>query len=183
MKKILIVLAFIFEIANSANCQTQHYNQVKIDFMPGFAVATSNGVLGGFSLSFEPHYRISDNLAIGVRFESALIQHVFSVDGYSNHAISAVTSYAATVDHYFGNGRLRKFVGAGIGGYIISDVSYFQVVTNPTVVKIGGFPRIGFEYGHFRLAAEYNLMPLHSSYFDLKAGFFFGGGLKKLQKK
>ncbi len=41
-------------------------------------------------------------------------------------------------------------------------------------------PRVGFEYGHFRTAIEYNAVgktgAINNNYLGIKLGFFIGGG-------
>ena len=81
------------------------------------------------------------------------------------------------------NGGFRPFLGAGAGIFSQQSVNYDSSTdTNTGLVKGGSkfglFPRAGFEAGHFRLSAEYNILGNNSNYAAFKIGFFFGGGKK-----
>jgi hypothetical protein len=76
-------------------------------------------------------------------------------------------------------GQIRPFVGVGLGIYSQSESLF------------GFYPRLGFDWGHFTFALEYNLIPncfedydyqsdsiITSSayYFGVRVGGFFFGG-------
>jgi hypothetical protein len=48
----------------------------------------------------------------------------------------------------------------------------------PGASSFGFFPRVGFETGHFRMSAAYDIVGNNSSYVAFTIGFFFGGGKK-----
>lgn len=111
--------------------------------------------------------------------------------------IGANASYVATYDYYIHNGvsSLAPFLGCGMGYYQVANVEddggNFESASDiATDGKFGGMLRAGFDWGKFRLAAEYN--PIGSSdlrntnndiigtakngYIGLSLGAFFGGG-------
>jgi len=107
-------------------------------------------------------------------------------------------------DYYFNNGlnSFAPFVGAGYGSFRIIDV-YMQVQSGEqynyqydnlpeTRAVAGGVIRTGFEWGKFRMALEYYILPQtlkydaadimrstgssKNSYISLNLGFYLGGG-------
>ncbi|MEX1239772.1 MAG: hypothetical protein WEB30_08645 [Cyclobacteriaceae bacterium] len=48
--------------------------------------------------------------------------------------------------------------------------------------KIGFYPRVGFDAGHFTVNLDYNIVPetagIKNSYLGIRIGGFFGGGKK-----
>lgn len=180
MKKILFVAAFL-SVAISSNSQSTNYKAFKVDLTFGYAIpsADASGVKGGVTFTLEPHYRITDDIAVGVRFEGAALG--YQVAGSSDPKISVLASYCATGEYYFMKGGFRPFAGAGLGIFSSSSVtvgSGNSAAVIAGVSKFGYFPRLGFETGHFRVAGEYNILPDKAGYLAFKLGFFFGGGKK-----
>jgi len=181
MKKNLFLISFM---AVSIMASAQSYKKVKVDLSLGYAIPTmgGGGTKGGVTFTVEPHYRIMDELALGIRFEGAALAYVNNLGNNSNTSVAVLSSYCATGDYYFGNGGFRPFAGAGLGLFNSASInintqsgSGTQVV--PGTSQFGFFPRAGFETGHFRMSAEYNIID-NSGYFSTKIGFFFGGGKK-----
>jgi opacity protein-like surface antigen len=143
-------------------------------------------VKGGFIFSNEPKYAIKDNFAVGLKLEGALTAAVLN-QGQTNEEVKVQlrSVYQATGDYYFTNNSFRPFAGAGVG---LMRVNSATASTNTTTTidesaieagtRFAFSPRIGFEVGHFRLAAEYNYGSKNSSYFGIKIGAFAGGGKK-----
>jgi hypothetical protein len=65
-------------------------------------------------------------------------------------------------------------VTAGTGGGSSSAVAAAN--------KIGFYPRVGFDAGHFTVNLDYNIVPetagIKNSYLGIRIGGFFGGGKK-----
>lgn len=130
----------------------------------------------GFLLTLEPAYRVRDNIAVGLRLEA---------EAYPGDPVPVVlASVTINGQYYFSDEKFRPFVGAGLGIFASKEnKSYTQ--------NIGFYPRLGFDWGHFTLALEFNLLPGASSNYDYLTntssnssayylsvrvgGFFFGG--------
>jgi outer membrane protein X len=180
MKKLLLFSAFI-GFAFLAKAQSSMYKAFKVDVDLGYAVRSTGSQTGGAAVTVEPHYRLSDDFALGFRVEGA---------GFITTASSGqkegdlILSYCATGDYYLQKTGFRPFIGAGAGVYhqlIVSGKSG-NVIYTPGATDFGFFPRIGFETGHFRLSAAYDIAGSNSNYFAISIGFFLGGGQKTTAK-
>ena len=204
MKKLFTLgIAFLFSMS-MIHAQSTTFKPFKVDVAFGGAIPAGSGSKGGVLFAVEPKYAVMDQLAVGLRMEIALTARAFVAPDGSSAAgdIKASGSYLATGDYYFSNKAFRPFAGAGVGIYTLAAASVSGDNTgNATAAaasssKFGGMLRAGFEFGHFRLGVEYNLVSktsgtvvydgstvgnidIKNSYLGLKAGFFFGGGRKK----
>jgi hypothetical protein len=154
----------------------QEYGRFKLGLGAGYAGgsdATDVAGGGGLLLTLEPAYRVSDNLAIGLRLEGAAYGSTFS--GWPG----AFGSITINGQYYFSAEQFRPFVGAGLGIYSEYEREF------------GFYPRVGFDWRHFTMALEFNFIPAGSSNYDYLSstsstssayyigvrvgGFFFGG--------
>ena len=202
MKNVLAIFILSSTITLSAKAQDKvHLKPFKFDLSIGYAIPGGEGVKGGIILAGEPKYAVIPNLAVGLRFEGAIIAKFSGYDEDGNAMdtkVKAAGSYLATGDYYFTNNfALRPFAGAGAGIYSIAGIE-----VNSTSGKVsggsefGGMVRAGIEAGHFRLGLEYNMVPKttfegydsdgnyrtgltsSNSYIGIKIGAFIGGGRK-----
>lgn len=193
MKKITYALAFTLLVTSVG--YAQDYRKFKVGVGLGYASAGGYGSSGGAIITFEPAYRIQDNLSIGLRMESALITRGYS-QTFSSASIdvAAIGSFTLNGQYYFNNNAFRPFAGVGLGLYSMADVkadassggSSTQVAAAES--KFGFYPRVGFDYHHFTMSADYNVIPptkdifgageFKNSYFGIRLGFFIGGGKK-----
>jgi hypothetical protein len=182
MKKLLLFAALI-SVSIFANAQSTTYKAFKVDVDFGYAIPSNGtGTKAGATFTIEPHYRVADAFAIGLRLEGAALGYENQID--KNAKISLLTSYCATGEYYFMKGGFRPFVGGGLGLFSQKAVSANGGSGTTTTVRastteFGAFPRIGFEAGHFRMAATYDALGNNASYTSFTIGFFLGGGSKK----
>lgn len=188
----------------------QDYNPVKVGLGLGYARPGGEGSKGGFLMYLEPAYRVNDQIAVGLRLEAALMARVAvvanSTSGSASADVSANASYTLNGQYYFGASSFRPFAGLGFGLYSLASVSA-SVSSSGTgsateevaaANKIGFYPRVGFDVGHFSMNLEYNVIPkttatvvvasgtgtttaestIKNNYLGFKLGFFFGGGRK-----
>jgi hypothetical protein len=178
MKKLLL---FAVLIGFGGLAKAQDYGVFKVDLGLGYAQPSSGGgTKAGAEFTVEPHYRLSDDFAVGVRIEIAAIGRE---DSQGNFNFAALGSYCATGEYYLMNGGFRPFIGAGVGLFDQESVvnknnntNGSGYTTSPQTVGFGAFPEIGFEAGHFRLSIEYNIVGSNNSYAAIGFGAFFGGG-------
>src|SRR5260370_36798079 len=168
MKKLLLFSALIGP-AFLANAQSTTYKAFKVDVDFGYATpsaGTGTGIKAGVTVSVEPHYRLSDDLAVGFRFEGAGLGYQDISGTTMKTHVSLLTSYCPTIEYYFMKGGFRPFGGAGVG--IFSKQSVASSGGNATLVagatNFGFFPRVGFETGHLRLSAAYDIVGNNSNY-------------------
>lgn len=181
MKKLLLLSAFI-GIALLANAQSTTYHAFKVDMDFGYAIPSSgNGTKAGVTFTVEPHYRLSDDFAVGLRFEGAGLGYE-TINGDNNNKVkvSLLTSYCATGEYYLMEGGFRPFVGAGAGFFnqkaFVDNTEIGTVSAAAT--RFGVFPRVGFEASHFRFSIAYDIVGNNSNYAAFTVGFFLGGGKK-----
>lgn len=182
MKKLLLFAALI-GVSFFANAQSTAYKAFKVDVDFGYAIPSDGtGTKAGATFTIEPHYRVIDQFAIGLRFEGAALGYKNDVD--KDAKVSLLTSYCVTAEYYFMKGGFRPFISGGLGLFsqkaVAADASSGTTTTvKASATKFGAFPRIGFEAGHFRMAATYDVLGDNASYTSFTVGFFFGGGRKK----
>ena len=182
MKKLLLFAALI-SVSFFANAQSTTYKAFKVDVDLGYAIPSDGtGTKAGVTFTVEPHYRLDDAFAIGLRFEGAGLGYDNQTDKQAK--VSLLTSYCATAEYYFMKGGFRPFAGGGLGFFsqkaiAETDNSGDNSTIRASATKFGVFPRIGFEAGHFRMAATYDILGNNANYTSFTLGFFFGGGSKK----
>ncbi|MBD1392471.1 hypothetical protein [Mucilaginibacter glaciei] len=192
MKRLILTLVVLTTFILNARSQSENFRAFKVDFSLGYASPANSGSgagssSGGVSFTLHPHYRLSDQFAVGLRVDAALLGYS-TYDAVSNtfsaSQIASLTSYALTGEYYLMDGGFRPFIGAGAGVFSQSSIQVLDAngstIVNGTLLesKIGVFPEVGFEVGHFRVSGDYNFLPNKAGYLGVKMGFFFGGGRK-----
>lgn len=176
-----LAIGFLF----TANAQTDRtFKPFKVDISIGYALPAGSGSKGGGLFALEPKYALNDNLSLGLRMETALTVQGTGTNGeIDNGNVKGSASYLATADYYFNTNRFRPFAGGGAGVYTNASADISQTSTGEDVKsgsRFGFAPRVGFEYGHFRTAFEYNVAgktgTINHNYLGIKIGFFLGGG-------
>ncbi len=177
MKKSFVITCILLISFSLVNAQT--YKLFKVDTQGGYATPlSSDNYKGGFCLAIEPKFNITDNIAVGLKSEAAVLANFDSyADSYGK--FSVVGSTLLTGEYYLGHKVVRPFFGVAAGLYrtiiIDSDVDFEYVGANRT---FGFAPRAGLQIWHFRLVGELNLVK-NANYFSLKFGTTWGGGKRK----
>lgn len=180
---LLVVLAVC---SLELRAQTDKYKAFKVDLSIGFGnpPAVLFSKLPGVSFTLEPHYRLGDALAIGLRFESAALPVGKVSVQYQNVAFNWVNSVCPTLEYYIGHLNFRPFIGIGYGWYNQRTRSIGQTGDSVTVTQkpftLKGYcPEAGFEYKHLRIAVQLNILSARTgNYLEIKIGRFIGGGKK-----
>ncbi len=173
-----------------ANAQSTAFKPFKVDIGTGYASPSGKGSKAGFVFAVEPKYAINDNISLGLRMEAAVMARGFAdVEGQTGSVeVKGSGSYLATGDYYFNTNKFRPFAGVGLGIYRVAGAAVNVTEEEPmpeeveveSETRFGGAPRVGFEYGHFRTAIEYNIAgktgKINNNYLGIKLGFFIGGG-------
>ena len=204
MKKFTTVLLLVLVAAVAS--QAQEFKKFRWNLGLGYAIPGGDGAKGGVLVHSEPAYRVSDQLLVGLRMEFAGMLRGYSDGVSAGGSVSFSGSYALTGQYYFSNSKFRPFAGLGIGTFSLASVSalasadnqYYYVGASGS--KLGFFPRVGFDVGHFNMSLEYNLVGKTSlnaysyttgapsttapkvdqknGYIGIKLGVFIGGGRK-----
>lgn len=195
MKRVLPILAVVM-LASIAS-HAQEYKAFKVGIGLGYGVPSEGS--GGVLVYLEPAYRVNDQIAVGLRLESAaFLGQPISGTPYTTSAFG-VGSFTINGQYYFGNSTFRPFVGAGLGMFTAAGTSTdlggtgFAVTASATL--FGFYPRVGFDLGHFNVSLDYNLIPSQEtdvviggfvtgkqttnySYIGIRVGASIGGGKK-----
>jgi hypothetical protein len=181
MKKLLLLSALI-SFAYFADAQSKTYKAFKVDLDFGYAIPSDGtGTKAGATFTIEPHYRLSDAFALGLRFEGAGLGYENQTGTTEHIKVSLLTSYCLTGDYYFSKGGFRAFAGGGLGMFSQQSESATSGIHGAVIAgatKFGLFPRIGFEAGHFRMSGAYDIIGSNANYLAFTLGFFLGGGKK-----
>lgn len=139
----------------------------------------------------EPSYTLAGKYKLGLRLEQGFFP------------MKQIASKAFSFDYFLYNHRqLGLFAGTGISNFNVTEAGGCGgnapgMITVRNTKHTGAFFRTGLEFQHFRVAAEYNLVPssyvtniatngeslgtviYKNNYLALKAGVLIGGGKKK----
>ena len=168
-----------------SQAQSTVFKPFKVDLALGYAMPSGSGSKAGVLFAVEPKYAVNNNIAMGLRFEGAVMARAAISEANNEFTadVKASGSYVLTGDYYFNNNSFRPFAGLGAGLYTIAAAygeSNGEVVELASTNKFGALSRVGFEAGHFRMAIEYNVVgktgPINNNYLGIKIGAFFGGG-------
>jgi outer membrane protein W len=173
----LILFAALMGLSFLVKAQSTDYHAFKFDLGLGYAEPSSgSGTKAGATFTLQPHYRLTDDFAVGLRYEAALIGYENNTTGDIN--VAALISGCATAEYYLSDSMFRPFVGAGVG--VFDQASANSNDNSSTVTarstNLGGFPEIGFELGHLRVSIDYNIAGSSNNYVAFHIGAFFGGG-------
>jgi len=149
----------------------------------------------GFTVGIEPKFNISDIMNVGLKISTGSFTETINECDFTKTQFSIMGTY----DYYFDvtNSRFVPFAGAGLG---IAGTTFDKFDTSNSADSSGfsEMIRLGFEFGKFRLALSYDIVPsttiqssyydsflnqtittdytIKNSYFGISTGFYFGGG-------
>jgi hypothetical protein len=186
MKKFTSVLCFLLFAAVAVNAQ--EFKKFRLATGLGYAMAGGEGSSGGILYAIEPGYRVNDAICASLRIEGAVVVRGLSesVSSYDASA-AAIGSYTVNGIYYLSNNNFRPYVGVGFGLFnlaaVTSGTSGAGVAAES---KFGFYPRIGFDFNHFNVNIDYNLignttfegsdLEMKNSYIGIRiGGYFFGG--------
>lgn len=193
MKRILTVIMVVAVTAFAA--QAQEFKKFKVGLGGGYALTSGSGAKGGALVYLEPAYRVQDQILVGLRLEWAGMVRGYAEDVDAG-SISASFSGSQGLfgQYYFSNEGFRPFLGLGVGiNKVTTAAASFEAETFVGVQesKVGFFPRVGFDAGHFTLSLDYNIigastlegsaggeLKTKNNYIGIRFGGFFGGGRK-----
>ncbi|MFA8436527.1 MAG: hypothetical protein ACEPOZ_18620 [Marinifilaceae bacterium] len=187
MKKFLSLIVACFLFAGIASAQSDSFKSFRFDAGFLYAIPGGSALDAGAGYYFNPKFHLNDNILVGAKVEGAVLASA-DEDAFD---VSAVVSYAGTFDYYFNTNSFRPFVGADAGIYSLGTVELtaFDAITDNTPEidlgnKFGFAPKVGFSFGHFDMALQYNMIFGQEDGYDeynytsIKIGFHFGGGKK-----
>jgi outer membrane protein X len=186
MRKILVVIGLLCSL-NGVMAQGYEFKPFRVDAGLGYGLPFAKSLDAGVLFYLEPKYSITNQLALGVRWEGALFAGLDDKDGGSA-TVKLNSGYLLTGDYYLTNNSFRPFIGAGLGAFgtaggTVTDSSTAEDLKNAEAkVNFGAMLRTGFDVSHFRFALSYNyggkILNETHHYLGISVGFYIGGGKK-----
>ncbi|MGC1241062.1 MAG: hypothetical protein WA874_05725 [Chryseosolibacter sp.] len=186
MKRISTVLLLI--LVTAAGSFAQEFKAFRVGTGLGYAMASGKGAKGGVLWALEPGYRVNDQILANFRIEGAVIGRGYADETSASVDVAALGSYSLNGQYYFNNNNFRPFAGLGVGLFSLAAVSVDASAGGGSTEavaaanKVGFYPRLGFDAGHFTLNLDWNIVPetngIKNSYIGIRFGGFFGGGRK-----
>ena len=148
----LFALCVLFSVAANA----QEYKPFRWAVGLGYAKPGGEGAGGGVLWATEFGYRFSDAICASLKIEGAAVVRGFSESvGDYDADVAGISSYTVNGIYYLSNNKFRPYVGAGLGLYSLAAVSMSNTAVGAaSESKIGFYPRIGFDLGHFNINIE-----------------------------
>ena len=180
MKNLFFTALAVLFLCSNLSAQSESYTDFEWDIVRfGYVIPSGvDGVSSWFSIGTEPRYNLKDNISIGVRWEIAL--YGASDELGSSVDLGAAGSVALIGDYYFNTeSSKRAFAGFGVGSFGGFSVEVDGEEQEGDVgSSIGIIPRVGYEFGHLRLSAEYNLTfdDAVPNYLSINLGITLFGG-------
>jgi len=176
MKKFyqLIILQFL---SLGLFAQAPSYVDFEWDILQlGYAFSSGDDKGAGAFGGTEVRYNATDRFAIGLGFSN-----YDTTDDTPDMPVSTGNSFLLGEYYFRGDSGQRPFVGLGTGLNIM-ETSFPNDSQRETITSTYGMfaPRVGYEFNHVRIMAQYGIVPSVSqnNFFSLSVGFTLWGGYK-----
>ncbi|HYG00845.1 MAG TPA: outer membrane beta-barrel protein [Chryseosolibacter sp.] len=187
--KSVLFLAVIMLTSSVLKAQDE-FKKFRVGIGLGYAMASGKGSSGGVLFDIEPGYRITDQILVNLRYENAVIVRGSATETEVDLDAAGIGSYTLNGQYYFGSDMFRPYVGLGFGLYSLAAISVNAGSTGggadvSAENKFGVYPRVGFDFRHFTMNLDYNIIPnttgeagteFKNSYIGIRIGGYFGGG-------
>lgn len=191
MKKTLCIIVLCFPLIVLG----QEKNDFRIDF--GFqwnlpekyfnkSLSKFNSDNTGAGFNIYPKWYFNKSLSLGMNVEYALVQEKANTD---NIGAFNVFSFSPTVNYYFLKGKIRPFLGTGIGLYLVSLADKKSSIGIRPIIGVALFDRFNLSFEYSRILGDLQINPLVSKgfgnyYLSLKCNYSLrvGNSRKKLKK-
>ena len=180
MKKLLLSICIFSFAISYLYSQAPSYKDFEWDIIKlGYVIPGGDDYSDGRLVGGEFRLNLRDDLSIGLRTESVVFDHNFGEE----IDVDATWSWAATSDYYWNTtSAYRAFTGIGFGSFRSGNITEDDgdIIITEGSTSTGILARIGYEYNHLRISAEYNMIleDNATNYFTLCAAFTLWGGYK-----
>ncbi len=178
-----LFLAVVFSLFTfSLNAQAPNYVDWEWDIIKfGFVEPTGGGITSsGGMASWELRYNLRDDFSLGIEFTGAFFSDTFDRDA----DVGVSGSFLVNGDYYFSKySNTRGFIGLGFGRYEDGTIEFRDGNADDIIRgtnSLGIAPRAGFELGHGRLLAQFNMAfdEDTTDYFSISLALTLWGGYK-----
>ena len=169
--RFLILLLFLQLIVLVRSSHAQDLKPFYLYLTAGSQRALSDGDLG-FTITFEPAYRITDRISVGLRVQTGAFTRSIATASKTEPEVSVGSSYTLNGKYYFTDTSFRPYAGMGLGVYNFTSIGGKVTtdsanVTLGAATKFGLYPRVGFDWGRFNLNIDINLVSKTEESIDL----------------
>lgn len=183
MKRLSIIL---LGLGLATSSYAQKFKAIEVDF-PSLVFARSSDAGIGILLPFEARYNMKDRMSIGLQFQLSFLAN--NDPKYTGYSLFGPGNRSIVFDLYLTSDVFRPFIGFGTGVYSYGFYDYNYPLDGEGFYTLGVAPRLGFEFKHLRMMAEYNSIfgtydfklgseSYNPSYLAVKIALTIGGGLK-----
>ena len=174
MKKLALLILPLLLITTDSYGQAENYQNVRFDFGFSTVMPMSSRLSGGFGLTLEPKYQMSDKHTIGLRtgFYFMSGNGLDYIDAYDFETTTGSISVGGAInmsvfnEYFLTEGRARPFVGVGLGYYGGGSASVGATVVGGAEADVsanafasmGVSPTVGFHYGILKITASYHFL-------------------------
>jgi hypothetical protein len=179
MKKIVLLLSFIFVISNSF-AQSVEWEIINVGLPFGFQADEAGNAISvqdkGFSLGTEIRYNyLEKRLSSGFQFSFTGWNRRTPDSDYELHQNPFM--FLAVTDYNFlelNPKKIMPFAGIGLGYSLVRSWSYIEPDTD-FKFHFACSPRVGIEFfKRIRLTAEYQYIGNKNNFFNVNLGFVIG---------
>ncbi len=183
-KSYILILIFYVSAVLTVPAQSRIYKPFKVDMGMSTFITTDVATNNGTGFYFHMIYNLTDKFSFGPRMELGYVlqDDPNLIAAAFNNGVMSMFSFQGVSDYYLSTERVRFFLGLGFGLYrqtlIFQDVSSLYFGTDElSFVSLGLNPRVGFNVGHFKMAANYNMTgEILYNYLNFTLGLEIGGG-------
>lgn len=178
MKKTYLVVIFIYsnilfgqEINDFRINFGIQYNLPEKYFNYNLSKFNSDNSGGGFHVY--PKWYTNRNLSLGMNIEYSIVQEKAITDDLG---VFGIFSISPTVNYYFFKGKIRPFIGTGIGLFAVSRTDKELSVGIRPIIGVSIFDRFDLSFEYTRILGDLKINPLVSRgfgnyYISLKASY------------
>ncbi len=183
--QLLTICLMLFGFTN-VFAQAPSYTDFEWDVV-GIGVAIpidENSIKEGLSLAGEVRYNLADNFSLGLGGEMNFFDLEELDDRGGTGTIGSSFSSYLTADYYFSSSSAnRAFAGLAFGGNVNGDIEIPDTGESTFTEGASGVslaPRIGYELGHARFSAQYNIGLKEElyNYLTIRVALTLWGGYK-----
>lgn len=178
MRKVLLVVIFIY----SNFLFSQGINDFRINFGIQYNVPAKyfndnlskfNSDNAGAGFHIYPKLYVNRNFSLGMNIEYAIVQEKATTDNLDAFGIFSISP---TVNYYFINGKIRPFIGTGVGLYRVSRTDRDLSIGIRPLIGVTLFERFDLSCEYTRILGDLKINPLVSKgfgnyYVSLKASY------------
>lgn len=127
----------------------------------------------GVGFHIYPKWYINRSFSLGINFEYAIVQEKATTDNLNTFGIFSILP---TVNYYLFRGKIRPFIGSGIGLFMVSPADSKSSIGIRPLLGVSLFSRFDLSFEYTRIVTDLKINPQVSKgfgnyYASLKASY------------